>query len=131
MQKTNKAPSHKDLRVFALIVSIGFIILGWGIPLLKNHPKNPYLIGVAAMIFILGLLIPRTLIRPREYWIKIGNILGRINSTILFSIMYFLIFTTVGFIFKLFGRDRLHTRFRAVKSTMVMKKEISPFTEPF
>lgn len=131
MQKTNKAPSNKDLRVFALIVSIGFLIIGWGIPALKNYSMNPYLVSVSAVIFILGMLLPMALIKPRQYWIKVGNILGKINSTILFSIIYFLVFAVVGLIFRLFGRDRLHSQFRGVSTTMVMKKEISPFTEPF
>jgi len=131
MQKTNKAPSNKDLRVFALIVSIGFLIIGWGIPAFKNHSMNPYLVGVSAVVFFLGMLFPKTLIIPRKYWIKIGNIMGKINSTILFSIIYFLIFAVVGLIFRLFGRDRLQTHFRGVSTTMVMKKDISPFTEPF
>lgn len=131
MQKTNKGPSAKDLRVFALIVSVGFLLIGWGIPALKNHPMNPYLVSLSAVIFTLGILVPKSLIKPREYWMKIGNVLGKINSTILFTVIYFLVFMTIGFIFKLFGRDRLFTNFRAVKSTMVMKKEISPFNEPF
>ncbi|MEA9356367.1 SxtJ family membrane protein [Bacteriovorax sp. PP10] len=131
MQKTRKAPSKKDLRVFALIVAGGFLLIGWGIPALKNHPMNPYPVSVSAAVFILGMLVPNSLIKPREYWIKIGNVLGRINSTILFTLVFFLVFTPIALLFRLFGRDRLHTHFRSVKSTMVMKQEISPFNEPF
>lgn len=131
MQKTKAAPSKKDLRVFALIVAGGFLLIGWGIPALKNHSMNPYLVSISAIIFTLGMLIPNSLIKPREYWIKIGNVLGKINSTILFTLVFFLVFTPIAIIFRLFGRDRLHTRFKAVKSTMVMKHEISPFNEPF
>lgn len=131
MQKTNKIPSIKDLRVFAVIVSLGFLLIGWRIPALKKHSMNPYLVSLAIVIFSLGMFIPKILIKPREYWIKIGNVLGKINSTILFTLIYFFIFMTVGFIFKLFNRDRLFTKFRGVQSTMVIKKEISPFNEPF
>lgn len=131
MPKTKASPSVKDLRVFALIVSAGFLLLGWGIPALKNHPMNPYLVSLSSVVFVLGMFVPKTLIKPREYWIKIGNVLGRINSTILFTLVFFLVFTPIAFFFRLIGRDRLHTNFKAVSSTMVMKNEISPFNEPF
>lgn len=131
MQKTKKGPSKKDLKIFALIVAGGFLLIGWGIPALKHQSMNPYLVSISAFIFSLGMLIPNSLIKPREYWIKIGNVLGKINSTILFTLIFFLVFTPIAFIFKLFGRDRLHTNFKAVKSTMVLKQEISPFDEPF
>jgi hypothetical protein len=36
-----------------------------------------------------------------------------------------------AFIFCLFGRNRLHTNFKAVKSTMIKKQEISPLNERF
>lgn len=131
MLKTKTTPSIKDLRVFSLILFIGFMVIGWIIPALNKRPMNPYLVSVAAIIFVLGVFAPKILVKPREYWIVLGNILGKMNSTILFTIIYFLVFTTVGFVFRIFGRDRMHTQFRAVKSTMVVKKEISPFTEPF
>jgi hypothetical protein len=130
MQKI-KAPSIKDLRIFAFIVSLGFLVIGWGIPVFKKHPINLYLINFSTLIFILGMLFPKTLVKPREYWIVIGNALGKINSTIFFTLIYFFIFSTVGLMFKVFGRDRMHTHFKGIKTTMVLKKEISPFTEPF
>lgn len=131
MQKTKAGPSKKDLRVFALIVAGGFLLIGWGIPTFKAHPINPYLVSISAIIFTLGMLIPKSLIKVREYWIKIGNVLGKINSTILFTLIFFFVFTPIAFIFRLFGRDRLNTKFKAVKSTIVIKQEISPFDEPF
>lgn len=131
MQKTNEAPSLKDLRVFALIFAIGFLIIGWVIPALKDKAMNPYLVGLAVFVFLLGMLIPKSLIIPRKYWIKFGNVMGKINSTILFTVIYFLVFATIGLIFRIFKRDRLKMKFRGVNSTMVMKNEISPFDEPF
>lgn len=131
MQKIKIETSTKDLRSFALIVAGGFVLIGWGIPALKNHPMNPYLVSISAVIFTLGMLIPKSLMKPREYWVKVGNVLGQVNSTILFTLVFFLVFTPIAIIFRLFGRDKLHTNFKSVKSTMVLKQEISPFNEPF
>ena len=131
MQKIKIIPSNKELRLFALTVTSGLLIIGWGIPAYKNHESNIYLLLISGIVFFLGILFPKTLIWPREYWMKIGHIMGVINTTILFSVIYFLVFSTIGFIFRFVGRDRLCTKFRSVKSTMVIKKDISAFSEPF
>ena len=132
MQKTNSEnPSVKDLRVFALILTVGFLVIGGLIPYFKNKPFNMPLVIVGGSVFIVGMLCPKLLIYPRKYWIFIGNIMGKINSTILFSLMYVLIFSTIGLIFKICKRDRLKTSFRKVSSTMVFKNEISTFEDPF
>ncbi|MBC7711732.1 MAG: hypothetical protein H7177_00235 [Rhizobacter sp.] len=130
MQKT-RAPAAKDLRIFALILTIGFLVIGFGIPYLKAKTYNHVLIYIAAAIFIVGMLTPKLLIYPRKGWIAVGEVMGKINSTILFTFVYILIFTTVGLIFRMFKRDRLKKEFRKVNSTMVMKNEISTFEEPF
>lgn len=131
MQKIEVIPSNKELRVFALIITSGFLIFGWGIPFYKNHQSNIYLLLISGIIFFLGVFLPKTLIWPRKYWLKTGHILGVINTTILFSIIYFIIFSSIGLIFRCFGRDRLCSKFREVKSTMVVKGRISSFSEPF
>lgn len=132
MLKINsERPSAKDLRIFALILTAGFFIIGGLIPYLKDKSFNMPLVIIGGSVFLVGMLCPKLLIYPRKYWIFIGNIMGKINSTILFTFMYILIFSTIGLIFKIFKRDRLKTNFRKVSTTMVFKNEISPFEDPF
>lgn len=131
MQKIKKDPTSHELRVFALIVSIGFTILGWLIPYLRGNSIHVPLLMIAGLVFVFGMALPKSLIKPREIWIKIGNVLGKINSTIIFTVIYFLVFASVGLIFRIIKRDRLFTKFKSVNSTLVMKNEISPFTDPF
>ena len=130
MQKINP-PSIKELRIFALILSVGFLIIGMLIPYLKGLSSDNWAIVLSGIIFITGMLFPKLLIYPRQGWIFVGNIMGKINSTIMFTLLYFILFTTIGFIFKIIKRDRLKKRFRGVSTTMVMKYETSAFEEPF
>lgn len=130
MQKIS-VPTSKDLRVFALILTIGFLIIGALIPYFRNRPVIMSLLIIAVVVFVVGMFMPKLLIYPRKIWISVGNVMGKINSTIIFTIMYFLIFATVGLIFRIFKRDRMKTSFRKVSTTMVMKNEISPFEDPF
>ena len=131
MQKTKTPPSIKELRIFAIILFLGFFIIGHLIPFYKGKEPHWLLVIIAFIILIMGMGVPKLLEKPREYWIIIGNFLGKINSAILFTVIYFLVFTSVGIIFKILKRDRLFRKFREVKSTMVLKTEISPFTDPF
>lgn len=131
MQKTNAQPTNHDLRVFALILSIGFSVLGVLIPYLKGHSFNFSLITLAGLIFLVGMAMPKLIIKPRKYWIIIGNNLGKINGAILFTVLYFVLFSTIGLIFRIFSRDRMKSQFRKIESTMVMKNEISTFEDPF
>lgn len=43
-------------------------------------------------------------------WLFIGDTLGYVNSRIILGIIYLLIFTPVGLLFKLFGKDPMRQR---------------------
>lgn len=131
MQKTKSVPTNHELRIFALIVAGGFVVLGWLIPFLRGKDIHLPLLLIAGIVFVIGMAVPRSLEVPREYWIKVGNVMGKINSTIIFTVIYFLVFAFVGLIFRIIKRDRLFTKFKSVNSTLVLKNEISPFTDPF
>lgn len=130
MQKTSE-PTVKELRIFSLILTTCFLVLGALIPFIKGKDYHMWAVSLAGVIFILGMLMPKLLIYPRQGWIAVGNVMGKINSTILFTLLYFVLFTTVGFIFRIIKRDRLKKGFRKISTTLVLKNEISAFDEPF
>ncbi len=95
--------SKKELRDFGLVVGIGFpLLFDFIIPVLikKNHhfPKTPLIIG--AVFLILGLLAPLTLKIPQKIWMKIGHVLGAINSRIILTIVFFVLLTPFAIIFR-------------------------------
>lgn len=51
-----------------------------------------------------------------EAWMKFAHALGWVNTRIILSIVYFLIFTPLALIFRLIGKDPLERRFEAVDS---------------
>jgi hypothetical protein len=130
MQKTS-AVTVKKLRIFSLILTMCFFIVGIGIPYLKGRHFNVILSYIAFSFFILGIFTPTLLSYPHKYWMSLGNILGKINNTIFFTIIYLILFATVGLIFRILKRDRLKKKFRMISSTIVLKSEISSFNEPF
>ena len=103
--------SKKILREFGIIIGFGFpILLGWLIPRLTGHEFRIWTLFVSAIGFYCGLLIPRILYYPYLIWIKIGYLLGWINSKIILGLVFIFILIPIGFIMKLFGYDPLKIR---------------------
>ena len=46
---------------------------------------------------------------------RVGGILGKINSTVILTLCYFFLFVPVAVIFKIMKRDRLHRNFSLTK----------------
>lgn len=123
MQKTN--------RNFGLIMSFGFLVLGIVIPFIKRQNVHYFLVIVSALFFILAIISPMTLNFFRVRWLKLGEVLGKINSKIIFSIIYILIFSTIHLIFKILRRDKLKLKWKKYSSTYADKTQVSSFLDPF
>lgn len=61
-------------------------------------------------------------------WMKFAHALGWVNTRIILSLVYFLIFTPIALIFRLIGKDPLERRFEAVDSYWI-KREPKEFRQ--
>ena len=87
-------------RSFGLLFFIIFLALGlW--PLVKSGEINFYLISIALIFLILGSLNSKILSPLNKWWIKLGEILGRIIAPIVMGIIYFLILTPISLLVRL------------------------------
>ncbi|MEI7441720.1 MAG: SxtJ family membrane protein, partial [bacterium] len=46
-------------------------------------------------------------------WMKVGAILGFINTTIILTVVFFVIFTPASFILRLLGKDPMKRKYQA------------------
>ena len=73
--------------------------------------------GLLAALFIaISIVAPRTLRPLNRLWMQFGQLLGRLISPIVLGAIFFLIFTPVGLIMRLVGRDELKLKRRATKT---------------
>ena len=73
---------------------------------------------VSITLFLLTAII--TLIKPsllspfNRFWMSIGFIIGRVVSPIVLGIIFFLVFSPIAIIMRLFGRDELNLKSKNV-----------------
>jgi hypothetical protein len=110
----------KTLREFGLVFAGGLIIFfGLLIPWIFDKPwvwqdagaRWPW-IGAAAFAAT-GLIFPVALKPIYIIWMKLGHVLGWINTRIILGIVFFLIFMPVALGFRLFGRDPMERKLDA------------------
>ena len=103
-----KAASEKSFRI---VMGIAFSVLA-GVFWYKDSDSQwfPIFLGIAGLFFVLGLFWT-TPLKPLNFvWLKFGELLHRIISPIVMGLMYFLVFTPIGLIMRLFGKDFLNQR---------------------
>lgn len=61
-------------------------------------------------------------------WMKFAHALGWVNTKIILSIVYFLIFTPIALFFRLIGKDPMDRRFESVDSYWI-KRETKVFDQ--
>jgi len=116
MSAVHKEMTNKELRKFGLVTG-GMLILFfdllipwiWGV----NRPLWPVIVaGVLALM----ALVPATLRPVYKVWMRFAEALGWVNTRIILSVMFYLIFFPVGMIMRLFN-DPMHRKFDASADT--------------
>ena len=87
--------NHEEIRVWSLIVSLIFLVLG----LLNSKILNPL----------------------NQIWFKFGILLGRIISPFIMAIIFFFAVTPIGLIMRTLGKDILNLRYNTKKTYWIEK----------
>ena len=112
----------KQNRGFGLLFFIVFLVLAlW--PLRNGEEINFYLIFIALIFLLLGLINSKILTPLNKGWIKLGEILGRIIAPLVMAIVYFLILTPVSLFVRLFGKDLISMKFNDSLKSYWIKRE--------
>ena len=104
-----EAPTDKkELRKFGLF--IGGLIAGiWGILQPWRHgtgyPVWPWI--AFGILVAWSLLIPNTLNPVYRAWMAVGHRVGGINSKIILGLLFYAVFTPVGIVMRLCGKDTM------------------------
>ena len=115
--------SNKQLRSFGLIVGLFFpFLIGFIMPLIMGHQFKSWTLLVGIPLLLLALISPKILKIPYKLWMRIGNILGFINSRIILGLIFIIVMQPIALIMKIVGYDPLKQKWNNSKSYREYRK---------
>jgi len=119
--------TRKDLRSFGLLVGGIFAVIGFWPLVWRGEDYRTWALALAALLIAPALVYPSSLKPVHKLWMKLGHVLGWINTRILLGAVFFLVVTPIGMIRRLLGKDSMGKWFRAdMESYRVVRKPRAP-----
>lgn len=75
-------------------------------PLVRGGDINYYFFLPGVALWLTGLLYPPILTPFHAAWMKTGHLLGRLNSFILLSVVFYVVVTPMRLLHQLFSKER-------------------------
>lgn len=131
----NQNYTPNDLRKFGFILGGLFaLIFGVLIPTIAKHQIPMWPWYTACALWVPAVIYPKSLTLVYKIWMKIGDVLGFINTRIILAIIFFLIIWPIGLLKRMVAKDVMGKRFEPhVKSyrTVLKPKDIHHMEKPF
>lgn len=123
----NMNPTTKELRQFGLVT--GFMVaalFGVFFPWVfeRAYPQWPFI--VLGVMFTWAIVAPKTLKPVYHGWMKVGEVLGFINTRIILGILFYVIFMPVGLAMRLLGKDPMARKLDKTTDTYRVIHENTP-----
>jgi hypothetical protein len=93
-------------RGFGIVFAIFFTLIAL-LPLRAHHPVRWWGLPVAALFLGIALLQPVWLRPLNRIWTKLGLLLGRVVSPVVTGVVFFLVVTPIGLLFRILKKDPL------------------------
>jgi len=109
-------------RSFGIVFFIVFLIIGT-YPIFFQGELRIWSLIVSIIFLLLGIINSRFLSPLNLLWFKFGMLLGRIVSPIVMGLVFFLVVTPTGLLMRLFGKDPLNTKFSKDDSYWIKREK--------
>ncbi len=119
--RLNRQPSSRELRQFGILIfSFAFVVSS---VLWFKHRSSLSLAvgGTGAVLATLSLISEGAARIIYRVWMGWATVVGTIVSYFVIGLIYFLILTPVGLVFRFMGRDVLHKRRKSLESSYWVK----------
>lgn len=114
----NLRPASRDLRWFGVIVLICFLTIGALVYWRTGALRVPAILAaIGAGICALYYAIEPLRLPLYRVWMLLLFPIGWTVSHLVLALIYFLLFTPIGGMMRLFGRDPMHRRWRPEATT--------------
>ena len=99
--------TRKQLRSFGLLVGGIFAVIGFWPLLLRGAGYRLWALALALLLIAPALIYPPALKPFHKVWMKLGHVLGWINTRIILGVIFFAVVTPIGMIRRMFRKDSM------------------------
>lgn len=89
--------NHRSLRDFGLVIGIALVLFSSLPPVLRGANPSTAGISLGLGIGVLGFAFPSSLRIPYAVWMRVGSVLGYINTRILLALLFYGVVTPLAF----------------------------------
>ena len=133
MAAGGRADSHETLvrdeavkgssdRTFGLVFTAVFLIIG-AFPLIDGGAPRLWSFGIAAVILIIALAVPRLLAPLNRAWMKFGLLLNSVVSPLVLGLLFYLVFLPVGALIRVMGKELLRLRLQPTAKSYWIERQ--------
>jgi Saxitoxin biosynthesis operon protein SxtJ len=97
----------KQLRSFGLLVGGIFALLGVWPVVWHGQPPRLWSLILGGILMALALVWPRSLTQVYRLWMRLGEVLGWINTRLILGALFYLLFTPLGVYRRWRGQDAM------------------------
>ncbi|MBU1726792.1 MAG: sxtJ [Candidatus Omnitrophica bacterium] len=108
--------SRRNLKKFGLTMSAAFCIISLLI-FIKHKHSSSITLSISAAFLFLGSFCPGSLKLIYIPWMRLAHILGWLNTKLILIILFYLVFTPIGLIIRLFRNDLLDRKINRHKKS--------------
>ena len=112
----NIKSEKSDLRNFGIIVGIILLIIS-GFLFWKEKEAFQILLAIGITLFFTAIAIPSVLKPVYWIWMIFAIILGWFMTRVILSLLFYLLFTSIGLTLRLFGKQFLELRWDKSKES--------------
>ena len=109
---TQLKTAPRDLRKFGLTVGGVFVLLGFWF-WYRHKAHYPWFLYPGLLLVLLGVALPRSLKQVYIGWMALAFFLGLIVSSVLLTVLFYLVVTPIGLAARCVGKDFLERRWDA------------------
>ena len=96
-------------------------------PLLHLDQPRWWAMGLALTALLLAVAVPSVYSAPNRAWLRLGALLARVVAPIALTILFFGVFTPMGWLLRLLGRDSLRLAYdRDARSYWIVRQPPGP-----
>ncbi len=116
----------KQLRSFGFLVGGIFALMGVWPVVFRGEDLRWWAVILAVALIVPALILPKSLGPVYRVWMKIGHVLGLVNTRIILTLVFYGLLTPIGLVMRLLGKDPMHRQFEPDAETYRVIRSARP-----